>query len=369
MAQARNYGIDYLRIAAAWMVIVLHLFTYGNFAESGPMSTQFFINTFMRGITIVAVNLFALCSGYCNYGKRFKLSGILNIWLATSFYSVSIKLIFSAINNAWNVSGILKAFLPVSFNAYWYITSYVLLFFTMPLLNVAVEHLEKQTLETVLCAGVILFGIQGFITHHNYDIYHANTGLSAIWLMYMYLIGAYAKKYPNEKLEKHAMILYLLSTGCMFLCGAVNSYLFFSFRDQFIISSYNFLFNILSAVSLFYVFLSLGKNAPKSERVRKWIVLLSKHSLAVYIINCTKELFGLEMNLTRAVADMQAFAASIFVLLFAGALFIGSVYVDVLREKLFQLLHIDRMVIFCDEKLIRLQAEHRPRWARGRHTE
>lgn len=63
MKSERNYGIDCLKILAAFLVLILHLFTYGEYAKAEALSAQFFCNTFFRGISIIAVNLFALASG------------------------------------------------------------------------------------------------------------------------------------------------------------------------------------------------------------------------------------------------------------------------------------------------------------------
>lgn len=100
----------------------------------------------------------------------------------------------------------LKAISPVMFNQYWYFSSYVALFLFIPLLNIILEKIEKRQLQFYL--GMILLFYCCVQTMFYSDAFGTNDGYSAIWLMILYLVGGYIRKYGQH--EKRKAVRYLV---------------------------------------------------------------------------------------------------------------------------------------------------------------
>ena len=83
----RNYGIDLLRIVTMFMIVNLHVFWYGGILKSENLyflSAKYNIVWILEIICYVAVNCYALISGFVGIESRYKYS---NIVLSATFCS------------------------------------------------------------------------------------------------------------------------------------------------------------------------------------------------------------------------------------------------------------------------------------------
>jgi surface polysaccharide O-acyltransferase-like enzyme len=140
-----NYknGISLLRIIAMLMVLLLHFLGAGGILESSE-GVNYYCAWFIESFSYIAVNLFAIISGYCLYKKSFNHYKIISTWMIVFFYSVTITLLFKIIpffDRFYTVKSIdfVKALIPISSYQYWYFTASVLLFLFAPLLNSAIH--------------------------------------------------------------------------------------------------------------------------------------------------------------------------------------------------------------------------------------
>lgn len=203
----RNIGIDLLRILSMYMVMTLHTMSNGGFLlvhRVNTVHTQvIFLLTFLN---IVAVDLFAIISGYVGLNSHHKTSRIIDLWLQVVMYAYVIALAFKAFAPQYLTGAkFIDSFLPTITGQYWYFNGYLLLFILMPLINAGIKQLSKNQF-TILC--IVLFFITsclGFIKNS----FMFNNGLSGIWLIIMYIYGAYIKLYGLPKLNKiHGLITY-----------------------------------------------------------------------------------------------------------------------------------------------------------------
>lgn len=92
----RNYGIDLLRIVTMFMIVNLHVFWYGGILRSENLyflSAKYNIVWILEIICYVAVNCYALISGFVGIESRYKYSNIVLLWFRVVFYSISLYLI------------------------------------------------------------------------------------------------------------------------------------------------------------------------------------------------------------------------------------------------------------------------------------
>lgn len=110
--------------------------------------------TFMNILVAPAVNIFAIISGYVGFSeaenttKRY--ARFLEIWCQVVFYCIVIQ--FAAILlkiDTFSITKIIKCFLPITFNAYWYVRAYFATVLIAPLINAAVASIGKQKLLSI----------------------------------------------------------------------------------------------------------------------------------------------------------------------------------------------------------------------------
>lgn len=293
MADNRNYGVDLLRIISMFMVCVLHILGAGGIlGATEPFGLHYNIAWFMEALTFCAVNCYALISGYVGVYAKHKYSGIVNLWLQVFFYSLLITVLFynwrpELINEEVQ----LKAVFPVSMGQYWYFTAYFLLYFFAPILNAGILALPKAKLRSLLAVLFILLTVLPLLFKE--DIFSTMQGYSAIWLLYLYCIGAYIKVHGMENKSKTGLCLlaFLLCTVLSWACKLGVDYklmqLPYNPDWEYLILTYPAPLVTGAAVSLFLVFAKL-----KVRFGKRFIRFLAPLSFSVFLLHTHPLIFG-----------------------------------------------------------------------------
>lgn len=217
--KARNYGIDLLRIFAMYLVAVLHVLGRGGIlANADSLSINYEAAWLLETAAYCAVNCYALISGYVNYGAKFKLSNLAVIWLNVLFYTLGITAIFALLRpEALSPHPWLRALTPVMSSEYWYVNAYFCLFAFIPVLNYAVRHIPQKQMRAVIIMLAAVFTV--LQTPASKDLFGTVRGYSGLWLMVLYLIGAYIRKYDAlAKVTKlRSLILYAAAVAVSWL--------------------------------------------------------------------------------------------------------------------------------------------------------
>lgn len=350
----RNYGIDLLRVVSMMMVCILHVLNHGGVLEACVATgntAKIAITSLFKAMAMCAVNCYAMISGYVGCESRHKLSNIIYLTLQVTFYSVIITGIFFVCNRgvgeiSIGIVDLAKAFFPGIYGQYWYFSSYFVLFFFIPVLNVIAEKSEKSLLAKTLFAFVVVVSI--FPTLFHADPAKAELGFSTIWLMVMYLFGAYLKKYnPLEKLGKWKCLL--IYAGCVLVSWLakfaiegillrvvgrkMGGEIFYEYISPTI---------VVCAIALVSVF----ANMNLSDIMIRFTKFFAPISFGVYL--------GHELKVMReailvdkfcAYADMNIFLMVLAVLFTALAFWFVFSMVDKLRLILFDAIKIRK---FCD---------------------
>lgn len=188
-----NYGIDALRILSMLMVILLHVLGRGGILEAAsPMSAQYEAAWFLEIMAYCSVNCYALISGYVGIYSKYKYQNIILLWLRVVFYTLSITLLFSVfVPGAVTLKEWIKALLPVTTGYYWYFSAYFALFFFIPLLNIAMNKITWRQHRAVVISLILIFScLQTLFCREIFG-----TSSNAWWLMILYIIGGYIRKY------------------------------------------------------------------------------------------------------------------------------------------------------------------------------
>ena len=226
----RNYGIDLLRIITMFMIVNLHILYHGGILSSEKLyfgSTKFNIVWIIEIVSYVAVNCYALISGFVGVNSKNKYSNIILLWLRVAFYSILIYLIACKCGVVeYDYNTFITYCFPVLNTKYWYFTAYFCLFFFMPILNVGLQNLKYEQLRNAIIMIIIVVSILPFI--YVGDVFHCKNGYSFVWLMVLYLIGGFIGKYNlNIKFSKILMLLLFivcvaLEFGSLYLTNYMN---------------------------------------------------------------------------------------------------------------------------------------------------
>lgn len=88
----RNFGVDIARIMSMFMVVVIHNLNQGGVLKNTTSVTGFLSSYELFNLSIVAVNVFALITGYVYSGKGIKLKRVVGLYLEVLFYRCFLSL-------------------------------------------------------------------------------------------------------------------------------------------------------------------------------------------------------------------------------------------------------------------------------------
>ena len=348
----RNHGIDLLRMFSMLMVVILHILGQGGvLAAADGLSWRHGLCWLLEAASFCAVDCYALISGYVGTDSKFKVSGIALLWLRVVFWTLIITT--AALVIAPELVGLrqyARAVFPVCTKQYWYFTSYFCVFFFMPFLDSAVERLPRRLMTFLLSALAVIFTLLPLAARA--DLFGAASGYTPIWLIVLYLFGAYARKYALlDKLRGvKALAMYAATTIVTLAVKLAGEALGISRFDPGFLYSYTSPTVLAAAVCLlgFFAGLRIGDGAGRV------IGLIAPTAFSVYLIHTHPLIwmFLLE-NRFAALAELRAPLCVLAVAGCAIAVFAVCTGLDLLRELLFRALKLKKRLSALDARILK----------------
>lgn len=354
----RSSSIDLFKFLSMFMVVILHTLGHGGVLNNThPLTISWFALYGLETLCIVAVNCFALITGFLNAEKTIKLKNLLNLWLQVFFYTVTITCLFMILKQEpFSIKTLVLSFFPVTSKQYWYFSSYFILFLSMPLLNLILKNATKKFLLLSLVCASILFGIVNYLASHlGNDIFGINSGYGFLWLAVLYLIGGYVKKYsPSIKIKSKPvkpmfyLFIYFISSIMNMCCGFILSYLT-EYRNSPFISTYSFILNIISSVALLMFFTKI------QIKQNKFLSFLAKTSFGVYLIHEQQIIRKLFItNKFTFLLDYNILITLLGVLAIACVIYITCTIIEFIRQNLFNLIKVNKITEYVQKTTYRL---------------
>lgn len=301
----------------------------------------------LLAITYTSVNLFGLLSGYLKIDRPHHNAAIIKIILQTAFWCFLISAICAIFLGVRSTGDIVKYAFPFLGDRLWYITCYFFVFLCAPFLNLLVKKLSKYGYQKLLIVLGILMSIITTVCFK--DFFHVvSNGYSAGWLIYMYLIGGYFKKYGFWDKASKGKVLIIL---CLSLITVVASkYVVELLQTKVSVGSerswhlyyYSSPLTLLNSVCIFYLFATGNWKNNGLGKVLTWI---STVSLGVYIIHAhpySLDHVLIGENLAWTVNSNPAVTLVILIVSILGICFGLGVF-EWIRMKLFSICGIDRL--------------------------
>ena len=343
MNRERNFEV--MRTMAMFSIVLYHCMCHGiggsyAFDLRQPVSLlNFTFSDLVLVIGSIAVNLYVLVSGYFLVTAKFKASRIVRTWLSTCFYSVLITFIFMTLSLApWNIVTLGKSFFPVSSDPYWFVSQYIGLLFLSPFLAMLVRQLSyRQYVVLLIGMGLMVMSlIPDFPLGKRFSISHGNS----VWsFVYLFLIAGFIrlhlKRISMGKVLTAVVVLALVTMVAQVILGLHDS------AGHLFWLNYNGIILLLSVA----VFIWIRQMRVPETGLCDWMVKAAPYSFGVYLIHdhllMRDWLWHHTLSMTRYA---EQWTYPLVVLGVCLSLFVICALIDVIRQRLFTLLHIDSLV-------------------------
>ena len=369
----RNMGVELFRIVSMLLVILLHVMGHGGvYTYAEPLSTNYMVAWFLETVGYCSVNCYAIISGFANVKTKFKFRRFIHLWLETVVLILAMTAIahFFIPSIEVNPEWWLSAVFPMSRRELWYICAYFLLFPLMPLLNKGLHAISRWQ-HVVIILWLQLPTVVKLIMHK--DSFGVSGGYSTIWLISLYVIGAYFRMYGAPKWAKWFVTLpsFLLCALAAWFkmiyiekqasLGLVEKdSVLYEFRDDLI--SYVSPLMVIMSVMLLLFFMQLQ---IKGKPIRWMVANFAKATWGVFVLHvCSAGWYWNELwHSFRKFADYPTWKMVLSSLGAIAAIYLVTSLITLGKIYLFKLLRIDKGIDFLADlpaKLIGQQKKTEP---------
>ena len=361
----RNSGVDLIRMVTMLGIVYTHILFHGKGVNKYSKYKKKLINS--HTYVFWHNNAFALISGVVGY-KSTKYSNLLYLWLCVVFYSVGIHYYYLKCKQITNVNGELyKEYYPAIYGRYWYFSSYFGMFIFLPAINKGLQCLNKSEFKLLVMSilGIFVFWIN--YINNKVDVFKICGGISTIWLLCLYIIGAYIGKFnlDYKGIKRYIICLnYLLIF--LFLCFIYNKFSdstisynnegfqtkFRDFIEKLMSNNLNSVIKTAQAILITLFFLQLKYN----DYLSKIITFFGPLSFGVYLIHINHNVIinYLGNILKRGPNNLAAGEVMQYLIFKSIILFIECIIIEYLRHLLFTILKIRKICMFIEKIVFKI---------------
>lgn len=244
----RNSNIELLRIIAMVLIVLTHNYFYTTWPGNNSNSFGEIFSAFFSFGGKFGVNIFFLISGFFLYGKKYRISRVINLELISIFYSILLGFI-ATIYDHHQISW--KIFFPTFTNTYWFSTSLIIIYLFSGVMFWIMDKINIKIINFLFFTSLfILYILPTFV--------QSFPKLILINSAFVFIVGALVKKYKfydyiSMKFLKISIFLFLfaLIIGNFFeLIGFIN------YDWEF--SEYYSIFPFMSSLTVFCFSLKLN---------------------------------------------------------------------------------------------------------------
>ena len=196
-----------------------------------------------------------------------------------------------------------------------------------------------------------MFSIIPTITER--ELFELNDGSSFLWISFLYLIGGYIRKYniADKMKGKSWIVIYLI---CVLISwGERHFYELFYFNQTGEKITRLFFIRYISPTILVAAIclICFFSKIRIKERMKKVISAMSTSAFSVYLIHTHPLIFELLGGKFRWIAKLPLFHMIIAILGMALGIFGICISIDIIRNYIFQKLHVKESILRIEDKL------------------
>ncbi len=350
LVKKREPGFELLRIVAMLMIITLH---YNGRSEAllqlGLPATG--VNIFaniLEAFCITGVNTYVLLTGFFLSKGKVRLGKLLQLICQVYFYTIGISLAMVlvgtyALHQQNSLYKMVQYIFPISSEHYWFVTAYVIMFALAPVMNAAVEKLERKQLKTVILLLLIWFCFIKSVVPvlFSFDRYGYDYG----WFICLYLIAAYIRKYNVVlfRTAKNSAFVFLLSSLVIATMSISLYYINYNWGGLVHYSDvpfhYNFIFALTGSLGLFSFFRFYRMRENRFADIVRFVGPLT---FGVYLLHMHVEIQDRWLLwIENLIGEVPLYSVPLFafhVLRTVLIVFFAGIFVDWIRKMIFDYL-------------------------------
>lgn len=336
MEEKRKGNIELLRVISMLIIIIFHFSDWGGLLYIDNNINRLF-GQFINIGGNLGVNLFVLISGYFLVNSKFKVKKIIKIILEVWTYSVGIAIIASILGIEKNNILFIQSFLPISYNLYWFATTYVGMYLLFPIINKLIDRLnQKKHRDIIILLGIMLSVVPTFLIGAN------PFWSELIWFIYLYIIAGYIKKYDIKFMSnnKKNILIIIILILLIFLINIIIISIELKLEiKKGILVRYLKTTNMNSLIMLIlsiYVFIYFKNKNIKNNKI---LSILAKSSFAVYLIHINviiREYLFYNIIKIQNYYNVNLFILMGYVLIVSVTIYLVCTLVEFIRIKLIE---------------------------------
>ena len=348
--KTKNINIELVRIVAMLFVVMHHYFRHGGGTVWPEFGTkEYIVYWCIDAFVFVCVNLFVLVSGYCLVTTKFKFSRVVRLWIEVEFYSIACALLCRCLGSQISVMQLLKSAIPFTTDAYWYVTAYAILLCFCPFINKLLNCLTRKQYLALIAVISLIYVVLPTAFVWERDL--VTTGMDYEWLISLYIIGGYIRKFGIPCDPKVALLGYILCsliTGVARVpLGLVSNRIIGSYILSGLFFRYNSITVVMASVFLFWFLLNLNIKSAKLKDIIAWFGPLT---FAVYLIhdhNNIRDILWTTLPMAKLYSDgIVMYLGGLIVIV--PVIFIGCCLIEKVRIQIFNLIGIREIMYKAD---------------------
>lgn len=189
----RQSNIELLRLLSMLMIVIFH-FNGHALATGAPFfSAEGIMWNLTHTLTITATSIFVLISGY--FGINFRIKGVLRLYLRCAVWGVIGYLLYCTLANTPppTAAKLFARLMPFTHGKWWFIITYLELYFLSPILNAAIEMFDKRKHRI----AILIFGFVTLYMGYCRETGEDTWGTSLSHFLWLYMIARYIYKYVS----------------------------------------------------------------------------------------------------------------------------------------------------------------------------
>lgn len=348
MQTQRKSNFELLRMFCMLMIVASHFGMYTPFQFS---TTAISINRlWMQFLQIgghIGVNTFVLISGYFLVNvPDIKLDKVWKLWSQLSFYSLSIFIVFVITDlREFRWFSLLESVFPVTFNKWWFASTYFILYLFTPYINILLHKLNKRMYQKMLLLMFICWSVIPTVTTSSFE------SNNLIWFICMYSAGGYIRLWTEELKISSKKCFVGVAFLVLLTFGTVGVFDVLGMRYVFVAQHATYFYWMQRVpMLLIAVLLFVGtKNIEISYN--KAINTVAAATFGVYLIHENRWMRSFLWQIVFYRGDLQGSLYLIpYSLLVIGVVYAACTVIELLRRRLFGFLN----------KLLLLRIVHHP---------
>ena len=229
----RNSSYELMRIVSMFLIVLYHVILHGKMIENCENAGLKILLELIKFFTLVHVNSFILVTGYFQINSKFNQKKLWSLIGSNWFYRLVILVLFSIfeIVNLDKVTMVMEGF-PINLNEYWFFKNYLLLYCLVPFINKGILSMNKKTFQKMIIVMFIVFSIVLAVTGGEFFF---NNGFSLYQFIFLYILGAYLRKYPIDKSYIFKIMsknMYKIVLFTIFFVCLISNYVLYSYADS-----------------------------------------------------------------------------------------------------------------------------------------